>query len=87
MSFLEAAEALDDVLAVVPQRDRKRALRCCAVCFLQSMALHLSVGVRVDERGFRVSVPEPFGEQGQGHAGLVEMHGVRYLYLILKNAW
>ena len=38
------------------------------------MALHLSVGVRVDERGFRVSVPEPFGEQGQGHASLVEMH-------------
>jgi hypothetical protein len=71
MSLLESAEALDDVLAVVPQRGRKGTLACCAVCFLKSMALHLSVGVCVDERGFRVSVPEPFGEQGQRHAGLV----------------
>ena len=72
---LESQEALDEVLAVVPQRGRKGTLACCAVCFLQSMALHLRVGVCVDERGFRVSVPEPFGEQGQGHAGLVEVHG------------
>jgi hypothetical protein len=41
------------------------------------LALHLGVGVCVDERGFRVSVPEPLGEQGQGHAGLVEVHGPR----------
>ena len=74
MSLLEPAEALDDIVAVVPQRGRKRTLACCAVCFLKGMALHLSVCVRVDERGFRVSVPEPLGEQGQGHARLVEMH-------------
>ncbi len=67
--------ALDDVVAVVPQRGRKRTLACCAVCFLKSAAFHFGVGVRVDERGLRVSVPEPFGEQGQGHAGLVEVHG------------
>ena len=68
MSLLESAEALDDVLAVVPQRGGKRALACRAVCFLKGMAFHLGVGVRVDERGFRVGVPEPLGEQGQGHA-------------------
>ena len=71
MSLLEPAQALDDVVAVVPQRGRKRTLACCAVCFLKGMAFHFGVGVCVDECGFRVSVPEPFGEQGQGHAGLV----------------
>src|SRR5664280_3348827 len=50
----------------------ERGLRvCCDVCFLESMALHLGVGVCVDERGLRVGVPEPLGEQGQWHAGLV----------------
>ena len=73
MSLLEPAQPLDDVVAIVPQWGRKRALACCAVCFLKGMALHLGVGVCVDERGFRVGVPEPFGEQGQRHAGLVEM--------------
>jgi len=41
------------------------------------MALHLSVGVSVDKRGLRAGMPEPLGEQGQGHAGLVEVHGPR----------
>ena len=45
MSLLESAQALDDVFAVVPQRGRKRAMGCCAVCFLESMSLHLGVGV------------------------------------------
>ena len=74
MSILESAQALDDVLAVVPQRARKGAMDCCVVGFLESMALHLGVGVCVDERGLRVGVPEPLGEQGQWHAGVVEMH-------------
>ena len=30
-----------------------------------------------DERGLRVSVPEPLGEERQGHASLVEVHGPR----------
>ena len=75
MSLLESAQALDDVFAVVPERGRQGTLACCAVCFLKSMALHLSVGVRVDERGLGVGVPESFGERGQWHAGLVEVHG------------
>ncbi len=49
VSLPESAQALDDVLAVVPQRGRKGALGRCAAGFLQSMALHLSVGVCVDE--------------------------------------
>jgi hypothetical protein len=38
VSVLEAAQALDDVLAVVPERGRDRAMGRCAVCFLESMA-------------------------------------------------
>ena len=74
MSLLESAQALEDVVAVVPQRDRKGTLACCAVCFLKGMALHLGVGVSVDERGLGVGMAEPLGEQGHRRAGLVEMH-------------
>ena len=44
MSLFESAQALDDVLAVVPQRGRKGALGRGAVGFLESVALHLGVG-------------------------------------------
>jgi hypothetical protein len=55
VSLLESAQALDDVLAAVPQRGRERAAGCCYVCFLESMALHLGVGVLWRTQIFQLS--------------------------------
>ena len=52
----EPAEAFDDVVAVVPDR-HGHGFGCCALSgFRESFALHLGVGVSVDQRGFRVGV-------------------------------
>ena len=55
MSLLEPAQALDDVVAVVPHGGRKGTLGCGAICFLKSTALHLSVGVLWRSQIFQLS--------------------------------
>ena len=87
VSVLEAAQALDDVLAVVPERGRDRAMGRCAVCFLESMALHLGVGVCIDQCGLRVGVSEPFGEQGQGLPARTRVGTSGHLALAVVACW
>lgn len=56
---------MDDVLLVVPDRHGWRTGADSAGGFGEGLTFHFSIGVCIDERGLRVSVTEPFGEQRQ----------------------